>query len=296
MQQRSILRQPANKHTLAAPVAATSDALTTACEKDDLEALDELAVGGSVDLSAEGSTRPPLCTAARHGSAMIIDVLVHKYGVDVMCADNLGHSAIHHAARRGQAKALEALIACGAHIDPDAEGFTPLVMAVRNHANDPMSRCVHVLIRAADSDGPLTAKPPKGSTPHEPIKIARDSVDCRSFALLAVALRRCERSQEPLPPPELCVDLNEDELAAATEHSVLLTVCSLRTRTPLCTRALVEPHSCAACCRHSRTPSLRIRSRASTRSAASRRRVTRRHREWLASIAPRLNACAMRRR
>ena len=188
-----------------------SSAALKIAEDDDASSLDVL--------TSDADRLDCLMLAARAGSTNVLRALIDEHGVDKDAVDNKYHSAVWHCARKGHADALATLLERGADFGPDHSGFTAAVMATRNHN----AECLHVLIRAAQEDDPLTAAPPKGSTPYEPLKIARDSSDRVCFALLAVALRRTNRAVIPLPPPALRVELTEAELLHATERDILLT-------------------------------------------------------------------------
>lgn len=104
----------------------------------------------------DGSGEPPLIAAVACEAGDVVRLLLGA-GANVGARDELGRTALHHAADFGDADSVKVLLKAGARADvPDAAGDTPLTLAqkaVEDDPSDPDARKVLLLISKPGSDG-----------------------------------------------------------------------------------------------------------------------------------------------
>src|SRR5262245_18170854 len=141
-----------------------------------------------------GSSDASIADAAMRGDRADVLALIKK-GVDVNAPQGDGVTALHWAARRGEADVVTALVAAGANTRAATEfgAYTPLHLAAERGAS--------AIVKALVSGGaPVDARTSTGATP---LMLAAASGDVASIAALLdaradVNARESDREQTPL--------------------------------------------------------------------------------------------------
>ena len=91
------------------------------------------------------------------GKVRMVEVLLEKETFDMDDADVEGNTLLHRAARHGNGKMCEVLLAGGSTIKPNKQGQTPIDTARQHHHQD----CVFILEPAAQRQAPAVDKSPQ---------------------------------------------------------------------------------------------------------------------------------------
>lgn len=111
-------------------------ALITACNRGNSDIVATLLQhDANVDQSGGWSRQTPLVAASKGGNRKISETILRqllKAGAKTDGVDELGQTALHHAAAEGDAKTVKLLVRHGADMDAeeDADHLTPLMMAI----------------------------------------------------------------------------------------------------------------------------------------------------------------------